>query len=152
MMEGYTILSLLLCLSAASAASNYDVRLTGPDNNERMGRVEISWNEQWGTVCDVGWDIEDANVVCKQLGFPDGADPERLYKKFGKGSGTIWVAGMDCTGKEAQLKECHVRNNGAFGCTHDQDVGVSCLGWDSYGKKKERWLLKNDPMTKKMLT
>lgn len=33
------------------------------------GRVEMFTGERWGSVCDVAWDIEDAHVVCRQVGF-----------------------------------------------------------------------------------
>ena len=45
-----------------------EVHLRG-GKNEREGRVEICYNEVWGTVCDYGWDEMDANVVCTQLGY-----------------------------------------------------------------------------------
>ena len=48
------------------------MRLSGSGNCRSRGRVEIFHDGEWGTVCgrSLSWDINDANVVCRQLGFP----------------------------------------------------------------------------------
>ena len=51
------------------------IRLEG--GNSTAGRVEIFHSGQWGTVCDYHWTLEDAVVVCRQLGFPTGL---QLYR------------------------------------------------------------------------
>ena len=44
------------------------IRLTrGNYTNE--GLMEVYCNGQWGTVCDDGFSLTDANTVCKQLGY-----------------------------------------------------------------------------------
>ena len=45
-----------------------DVRLL-EGSTKLEGRVEICKNNVWGTVCHIGWTVEDARVVCRQLGF-----------------------------------------------------------------------------------
>ena len=56
-------------VNATTPCTNGDVRLAdGLSSNQ--GRVEICYNNQWGTVCDNYFTNIDARVVCRQLGFP----------------------------------------------------------------------------------
>lgn len=33
------------------------------------GRVEVSHEGQWGTICNNGFSVNDATVICRMLGF-----------------------------------------------------------------------------------
>ena len=43
------------------------VQETSPSNN--AGRLEVFLNGRWGTVCSLGFDSVEADIVCRQLGF-----------------------------------------------------------------------------------
>ena len=45
------------------------IRLVGGKNSSE-GRVEIYYNNEWGTICDDHWTFKEARVVCRSLGFP----------------------------------------------------------------------------------
>ena len=59
-----------LLLLSITACTDGDIRLmNGTEPSVREGRVEICYNNAYGSICDDFWDILDASVVCKQLGF-----------------------------------------------------------------------------------
>ncbi|XP_022087751.1 deleted in malignant brain tumors 1 protein-like [Acanthaster planci] len=105
------------------------IRLSGGDNN-REGRVEISIHGVWGTVCDDLWDLNDATVVCRQLGFT-GAESAPTGARFGRGEDPVYLDDVQCTGSEATLISCTHAGIGEHNCDHGDDAGVVCSSSDS---------------------
>ena len=107
-----------------SRATDGAVRLVG-GASDNEGRVEVYHNSTWGTVCDDGWDITDANVVCKQLNYRRAASAlGEAY--FGAGSGPIIYDNVACTGTETSLADCTHNGVGIHDCSHSEDAGVQC--------------------------
>lgn len=47
--------------------NKYPVRLSG-GVSDYDGRVEIHYNNQWGSICDDHWTMNEAKVICRSLG------------------------------------------------------------------------------------
>ena len=89
------------------------------------GRVEIYHNGVWGTVCDDDWDIEDARVVCRELGYSDALSALQTAH-FGQGNGNIWLDNVQCLGHESSLESCSHNEWGDHNCQHSEDASVIC--------------------------
>ncbi|XP_028411833.1 uncharacterized protein LOC114534569 [Dendronephthya gigantea] len=114
------------CHVRIGVTENKTLRLQGSLSKNGTGRVEVFLNGQWGTVCDDGWDYNDARVVCRQLGYPDAVRALHGGKAPG-GSGRIWLKWVECKGMEQNLMSCSHEGWGEHYCSHIQDAGVECV-------------------------
>uniref|UniRef100_A0A2R9BIM6 T-cell differentiation antigen CD6 n=1 Tax=Pan paniscus TaxID=9597 RepID=A0A2R9BIM6_PANPA len=94
------------------------------------GRVEMLEHGEWGSVCDDTWDLEDAHVVCRQLGCGWGVQAlPGLH--FTPGRGPIHRDQVNCSGAEAYLWDCPGLP-GQHYCGHKEDAGVVCSEHQSW--------------------
>ena len=87
--------------------------------------MEVYYNGTWGTVCDDHWDINDAHVVCRQLGFRYALNAYH-YAHYGQGTGPILLDNVDCLGSESLLISCNHGEVGNHNCQHKEDASVRC--------------------------
>ncbi|XP_030846995.1 deleted in malignant brain tumors 1 protein [Strongylocentrotus purpuratus] len=100
----------------------YSVRLVnGP--SPREGRVEIWYNDQWNTICDDNWNYDEAEIVCRQLGYGTDNVTPRSLAYYGEGSGPIQR--VECWGWEDSWESCTL-SSGNSSCGHYEDAGVRC--------------------------
>ena len=107
----YTTQSLLVRLVAGSVISE--------------GQLQVFHQGYWGYVCDTGFGLEEARVVCRQLGFP-GAIRALLNSPFTSDSGKVWLSSLQCTGNESNVAECYQQSWGGSSCSGGHEVGVQC--------------------------
>ena len=109
-----------------ATAPSTEIRLIG-GSSSLEGRVEVLYQGTWGTVCDDLWSIEDAHVICRQLGY--GAALQATSRaSFGQGTGTIWLDNVQCIGNETRIEDCTHVGWGIHNCVHSEDAGVVCSG------------------------
>ena len=95
------------------------VRLNGADL-EYGGRVEVFYQGKWGKICRNKWNIDDAEVICQQLGF-SGALAEFIGSDVkGEDSIPFVMSDVSCSGDEPELASCE-RIDGKFNVDCQKD-------------------------------
>ncbi|XP_057882635.1 antigen WC1.1-like [Melospiza georgiana] len=106
-----------------------ELRLAG-GGSPCAGRVEVKLQGHWGTVADNNWDMEDAEVVCQQLGCGSAFAAYYTHERFGIRDGFVSLALVDCRGDEATLWDCEIRGWGPYNSSINvSDVAVVCQGF-----------------------
>lgn len=108
------------------ARPNVRLRLAGGRANNE-GRVEIAaFHYGWGGICDDGFGIEEANVLCRQLGFSLGAREAAINSRFGSGGPRILLDELDCDGSESDVLDCRFDPWTKHDCSAKEWAGVVC--------------------------
>nr|XP_050866618.1 uncharacterized protein LOC127071398 isoform X3 [Vespula vulgaris] len=124
---------------------DYAIRLAGSDNFDE-GRIEVKILGVWGQVCDDGFGMINAGVICKELGFPLGAleiKPGGFYGNLDPPN-RFMVDQLKCRGNETSLRECDFEGWGVHNCQPEEAVGVVCkTAVDSC--QEGHWKCENSP-------
>lgn len=116
-------------------AADGDVRLADVhhrtvtyDNRQFVyGRVEMSYESEWGTVCWDRWTYHESRTVCEEIGYHGSSDSRRANRGSVVQDRIILMDYFYCN-RQKKLIEC--RNNGYNNvqprCTHFDDVWVEC--------------------------
>ena len=107
-------------------ADHLSVRLVG-GQSPREGVVQVFYNNTWGWVCDEGWDKQDADVVCRQLGYQVSSESKSTAVSEPSHEDT-WMNNVQCVGNETSLSSCANDGWQSHGCGKGQKAGVVCSG------------------------
>ncbi|XP_072566342.1 antigen WC1.1-like isoform X2 [Paramormyrops kingsleyae] len=111
--------------AGAICSGKFEMQLKG-ENHPCSGRLEFQHLSSWYTVCDPDFDLQDAKVVCRQLGCGIPVEEPRVAA-FGKGGGQVWSKKINCTGDESDFRQCLRSSTEEQNCTHKTDVGLKCF-------------------------
>lgn len=110
--------------------SKIPVRLLG-GKTDTEGRLQVKINNEWGTVCNYGWNIKDAALVCHQLGLALNPYDWYLERNEIPDAGTserVILSNVQCEDHDIDITKCRAERRDDFenSCPHENDVGVRC--------------------------
>lgn len=113
-----------LRVAKISCAGYKSVKLLG-GGGPHEGRLEVLFNNTWGSVCDDDWGQPDADVVCRQLGYNSTLS---TTASFGQAESTemIWLDNIKCFGNESDLLLCRRNTIGLTNCNQEEGVALIC--------------------------
>ncbi|XP_074497100.1 scavenger receptor cysteine-rich type 1 protein M130-like isoform X2 [Sebastes fasciatus] len=91
------------------------------------GRLEVTSNQSnqsWSSVCEDDFDLQDAEVVCRELGC--GAPSVLQGALYGDVEAPVWTKEFQCGGHESALLDCDSSDSDRNTCSPGKAVGLTC--------------------------
>ncbi|KAJ8264185.1 hypothetical protein GJAV_G00146200, partial [Gymnothorax javanicus] len=109
--------------------NHWPLRLVGGEGG-CSGRLEVFLNGSWNMVCGDSWGMEEAQVVCRQVGC--GSAVAALNDTTtGTGSSNSWLTEVKCRGSELHLWDCQYSEPQHNSCPQRNHAGATCTGYSS---------------------
>ncbi|XP_069058193.1 CD5 antigen-like [Pleurodeles waltl] len=130
LVKSVCLLQVLIAVAVCSGSVYSDrVRLTN-SKAPCAGVVQVKVRRTWEVVCDSQWDLHDAAVVCRELGFgvPYSVPPSSV---FGAAvTEAVGISDVQCRGDEVSLRQCPHSTSIQDFCYDGRFAGVNCTGPD----------------------
>ena len=103
------------------------VRLVGSDgvsDDGTQGDIQIydKTDRRWKAMCDDGWNLRAATVVCRQLNL---GPPVSIYFHSAGTPGVAYgIESVNCVGTESNIAECNYTTD--HDCYRHEGAGVIC--------------------------
>ncbi|CAI5692511.1 unnamed protein product [Oreochromis niloticus] len=118
-------------ISSFMLASTHVLDLTCSDSVRLLngsslcsGRLQVKSNQRWSSVCEDDFDLQDAEVVCRELG----CGPPSLLQGalYGEVEAPVWSREFQCGGHESALLDCGSSGSARSSCSPGKAVGLTC--------------------------
>uniref|UniRef100_A0A672JM39 SRCR domain-containing protein n=1 Tax=Salarias fasciatus TaxID=181472 RepID=A0A672JM39_SALFA len=132
------------CFQSGSDLSNCVVQLRSPHtlkltcsesvrllngSSRCSGRLQVKTNpsdQTWSSVCEADLDLQDAQVVCRELGC--GAPSVLQGALYGDVQTPRWSPEFQCGGHESALLDCRSSGSARSSCSPGKAAGLTCSG------------------------
>ncbi|XP_053387201.1 deleted in malignant brain tumors 1 protein-like [Mercenaria mercenaria] len=103
----------------------YQKRLSN-GRSQSQGRVEFLQSGTWYSYCDDGWNISDAKVICREIGYWSTNPAVSYNSTYGNGRSN-YVVRPQCNGSEGSFEMCRMdKLFKSSTCSASNSVGVEC--------------------------